>query len=473
MDTIWATPLPDAKGPKYTLVAETIRRAVSDGQLEHGAKLPPVRDLAFRLQITPGTVARAYSMLTDEGLLVGEVGRGTFVAEPRAVALDEDNECLLEIDVIAHGSEHRNAGDVNLFSPHLPAVGQTTLIRKLLADIAKDPPSGLMHYPSRQSSRPARQAVVSWMEGAPIGPFGAEDVVLTNGGQNAISLILQAVLKGRRPAVLVEELSYPGFRRAAELLRADVVPVAMDADGIDPAALEAAIRSCDAQVLCTSPEVHNPTLLRTPLARRRQIAEICRRHDVQIIEDEVYRTTRAEVPTYRMLAPERAWYVSSISKLITPSLRVGFAVAPEGSVAAVRRASEHGFFGVATPIADLTAMLLGHPRIGDLRDQVCERIGAYVQCAVNVLGMYDLHWREDVPFLWLVLPLGWRAGAFCRAAETQGVQIRSAEDFATRNTNTPHAVRMAINAGVPLPTFEAALTRLRRLLDEPPEQLEV
>ena len=81
MDTIWAAPLPDTKGPKYTLVAETIRRAVGNGQLAEGEKLPPVRDLAYRLKITPGTVARAYSVLTDEGLLVGEVGRGTFVAD--------------------------------------------------------------------------------------------------------------------------------------------------------------------------------------------------------------------------------------------------------------------------------------------------------------------------------------------------------------------------------------------------------
>ena len=97
----------------------------------------------------------------------------------------------------------------------------------------------------------------------------------------------------------------------------------------------------------------------------------------------------------------------------------------------------------------------------------------YIQSAVNILGGFDVAWRADVPFLWLRLPVGWRAGAFCQAAEVEGVQIRSAEDFVCRDARAPHAVRLAINAGVSLSSFEHAITRLRQLLDSPPEQLSV
>ena len=98
---------------------------------------------------------------------------------------------------------------------------------------------------------------------------------------------------------------------------------------------------------------------------------------------------------------------------------------------------------------------------------------AFVEIAVNILGSYDLHWRKDVPFLWLKLPEGWRAGAFCQAAEAVGVQIRPAEEFACRDARVPHAVRFAINAGVSLESFEAAIGRLRDLLDNPQEQIGV
>ncbi|MEM9638271.1 MAG: PLP-dependent aminotransferase family protein [Pseudomonadota bacterium] len=471
MGTIWQPEMIYGQGPKYQSVVRSIRQGIETGTLKPGDKLPPVRDLAWKLSITPGTVARAYTILTDEGTLNAEVGRGTFIARRRSSAA---NDAPIEIDVIPHTAEaDGDRYNVSLFSPHLPCVGQDEIIRQLMARIAQNPPSGVMHYPSRNGARPAREAVVQWLKGTPLGPLSERDVVLSHGGQNGIMLILQAILEGRRPTVLIEELAYPGFRRAAELLRADVIPVAMDADGVIPEALEAAARAHDAQVFCTSPEVHNPTGGFTPVARREEIAKIARKHDFQIVEDDCYRMGVNRAPSYRMLAPGRGWYVSSIAKTITPSLRFGFAVAPEGKSSALRRAAEHGFFGLATPLTDLCAALLTHPQIDALTKETRKAFNIYVQSAVNLLGAYDLVWRPDVPFLWLRLPMGWRAGAFCQAAEAEGIQIRSAEEFVCRDARAPHAVRMAINTGVSLKSFEAAMMRLRGLLDSPPEQISV
>ncbi|GFE50148.1 GntR family transcriptional regulator [Roseobacter cerasinus] len=471
MGTIWQPELVSGQGPKYQAVVSSIRRGIDEGALKPDDKLPPVRELAWTLGITPGTVARAYTILTDEGTLKAEVGRGTFVAPPSPMRVSDEP---IEIDVIPHAvCEDEDRYAVSLFSPHLPCVGQDKVICQLMAQVAKEPPSGVMHYPSRDSARAARRAVLRWLEGTPLGPLGEKDITLCHGGQNGILLILQSVLQGRKPAILIEELAYPGFRRVAEMLRADVVPVAMDEDGLIPEAFEAAVKAHDAQVLCTSPEVHNPTGGFTPVARREQIAKIARRHDVQILEDDCYRMGVNRAPTYRMLAPERGWYVSSIAKTITPSLRFGFAIAPEGKWSILRRTAEHSFFGLATPLCDLSAMLLMHPQIDDLTQETRRAFNTYVQSAVNILGGYDLSWREDVPFLWLRLPMGWRAGAFCQAAEAVGVQIRSAEEFVCRDARAPHAVRMAINAGVSLKSFDAAMLRLRDLLDGPPEQISV
>jgi DNA-binding transcriptional MocR family regulator len=106
-------------------------------------------------------------------------------------------------------------------------------------------------------------------------------------------------------------------------------------------------------------------------------------------------------------------------------------------------------------------------------DRVRERLGDYIEVAVNTLGGFDLRWNRDVSFVWLRLPSGWRAAAFCRAAEGAGVQIRSADEFALRDGRAPHAVRIAINGQVSLRSFEAAMQRLRALLDNPPEQISV
>ncbi|AHD00979.1 PLP-dependent aminotransferase family protein [Leisingera methylohalidivorans] len=467
MGTIWPQSLSEAKGPKYKKVADTIRSAVDLGSLKTGAKLPPVRDLAYQLGITPGTVARAYSILTDEGVLEAEVGRGTFVAEKKKPVPDDVWSRQL------HLLEARDPGHVSLFSPRIADMGQVAAMREALHKVAEGEARSFLNYPTRDAYLPVRQAAAAWVSQSPVGPVSESDVVLTHGGQNGLMVVLQAILTGPQPVIMVEDLTYAGFRRAAELLRAQVVEVAMDEHGIRPDSMELAIRKTGASVLCTSPEVHNPTGLHTPLERRKEIVRIARRHEVQIVEDDCYRLGETRTSSYRALAPELAWHVSSISKILTPALRVGFALAPEGRSTELRRAAEYGYFGLAQPLAELLRILLTDPRLPDLVAAVRGEMARYVRVAVNALGAFDLTWNPDVPFVWLRLPSGWRAAAFTRAAEANGVQIRSADEFALRDGRAPHAVRIAINAHVPLRQFEEAMLRLRALLDNPPEQISV
>lgn len=473
MDTIWSGDLSQSlsstAGPKYTRLASAIETGIAKGVLTPGAKLPAVRELAFQLSVTPGTVARAYSKLTDAGVLEAGVGRGTFVAQP----VQTPSATLLgEVDSVPHETGG-DVYDVNLISPHLPNVGQARFIREVMGKVALNPPSGVMHYPGHATSAAARAAVLDYLSDISIGPVSADDVVLSNGAQNGIAMIMQAVLTGRRPVVLVEELAYPGYRRAAELVRAEVVPVAMDDQGLIPEALEEAARSTGAQLLCMSAEVQNPLLLSVPAERRVALAEVARRQDIQILDDDTYRLGNVTGPTMRALVPERAWYVNSLSKSLSPALRFGFVIAPVGGVSPLRRAAEAGFFGIATPISDLADALLRDPRLPQIQQKMRESIAGYVRSMVNALGGYDLSWREDALFVWLNLPAGWRAGAFARAAEAEGVFVRTAEDYADRNARAPHAVRLSVNGGVSRASFDAALVRLRALLDAPPDRIAV
>lgn len=462
----------DDSRPKYIVVEGAVRAAIDRGDLPPGTRLPPVRDLAWKIGVTPGTVARAYSRLTDAGVLEAAVGRGTFVAEPASPAPIYREFQPLSVD----STPHMTGGDtwaVNVLSPHLPSVGQARLIRRLLAEIADDPPSGMMHYPTFESERPAREAAAHFLASDTLGPLDPDEIALTHGGQQAISLVLQSVLTGRRPVVLLEELAYPGFRRMAEMLRADVVTVPIDEHGVIPEALAEIARPADVQILCTSPDVQNPTCTHMPLARREKLVQVARACDIQILEDDCYLMGKATLPSLRLLAPERVWHVSSIAKTITPALRLGFALAPKGRALALRRAAEYNSFGMATPLSDLASKLLVHPDLPDLMEGTRQNVMTYVAAAADLLDGYDLTWRPDVSFLWLTLPSGWRASAFCRAAEEVGVKLRAAEEYAARDANAPHAVRFAVNAGVSLASFEAAIRRLRDLLDHPPEGLGV
>ncbi|WP_116131668.1 PLP-dependent aminotransferase family protein [Tropicimonas sp. IMCC34043] len=451
-------------GTKYKVLADRLEAAIEDGTLTVGDRLPPVRELAWQIGITPGTVARAYALLTDAGRLEAVVGRGTFVAARRRPVVD---------DVWQRPVPPEETGSVNLYSPRLPDMGQVAAIRRAFEAVARGPECDLTEYPTRDGFRPAREAVVTWLSDVMLGRVDEQDVVLAHGGQNAISLVLQAAVRAPRPVILVEDLSYAGFRRAAEMLRIEVAGVPSDADGIIPEELERIARRTGASLLCTSPEVHNPTGCHTPMPRRQALAAICKDAGVQILEDDCYRIGPARAPSYRALWPEGGWYVSSISKTITPALRIGFAIAAEGHTGALRRAAEYGFFGLARPLAEVARIVMSDPETKATVVRVSARLQEYIQAAVNILGRYDLRWNADVPFLWLALPLGWRASDFTLAAERVGVQLRSAEEFALREGRAPHAVRIAVNGRIPLARFEEAMGRLRDLLDDPPCRMSV
>ena len=86
------------KGPKYRRLYDALDRAIRSGMLRPGARLPPVRELAWQLKITPGTVARAYQLATDDGLLEATVGRGTFVRSAERSLADMPANDIASLD---------------------------------------------------------------------------------------------------------------------------------------------------------------------------------------------------------------------------------------------------------------------------------------------------------------------------------------------------------------------------------------
>lgn len=462
MDTMWRADLSNVGRSKYLALAECLRVAIADGSLVDGEKLPPVRELAYRCDVTPGTVARAYSVLVDEGLLFAEIGRGTFVSKQNMVTAELDD--WPEI--------------VNLRSPLLPDIGQSDILRDGLRRIADNADSAaLMTYPSRVTDLGARNALYEHLAGAPIGKFNADDIVLTQGGQSGLVAVLQTVLRndvnGADPVVLVENLAYPGFRRAAELCRARVIGVGSDSEGPIVAEVEAAARDHGAQVFLTSADVNNPSLRHTSAQRRRDIAAVARRFGMHVVDDDCYKLTPVENESYRALLPDLGWYLSSLSKSFTPAIRVGYVIGPRGKTKALARTVAFSYFGLARPMTDLTEHALRDARINGVMARSRAEIADRVRRAVNLLGGHDVIWKEDVPYLWISLPYGWRASQFTRMAQVQGVVLKSSEDFVLRDGRAPHAVRLAINCHIAIGCFEAALGRVRVLLDNPREEMTV
>ena len=465
MDTIWSSDaltgaLTAAGRAKYLGLAQFIRQVIGP-HLGPTDRLPPVRDLAYRIGVTPGTVARAYGLLIDEGLLEAGVGRGTFVApDRRAIVMPNPGP---EID-----------GVLDLLSPKLPERGQAGMLRGALAAATQGvADTDMLRYPSRATDLGARIAFADMTDAAPVGPFNPEDVVISHGGQAAIMLILQTVLRGETPVVLVDELCYGGFRRASEMLRARVIGVPWDDQGPVPDALEHLAKTQRAQIFLTSSEVSNPMGRGVSLARRQAVADVAQRLGLHIVDDDCYRNGPFDGPSYRALLPDLGWYVTSPSKSLTAALRIGFVIPPVKYSADLARNAVSASFGVSRFLTDAFVHLAGHPDRETVSIQIRAGVNAMTAMMRDHLGQFALTTRPDLPFGWLDLPPGWRAGAFVDAARAAGVLIRSADDFALRDGRAVQAVRIAVNGQVDPGRFATGLGHLARLLRQPPQDISV
>jgi DNA-binding transcriptional MocR family regulator len=466
LDTIWSPILDAGSGPKYIALARLLRDAIRTGDLAKGAQLPTVRDLAYQLKVTPGTVARAYQIVTAEGLLQATVGRGTFVAAQHpqlGPRLGRDVERL----------SAATSDVVDLQSPKLPDIGQTEVFSAILSRQSQSVGRDWLDYTRQSTEAPLRDAVVQWLAPRILGPFDGGDVMLSLGGQNSVNLVMNCCLRGDRPVVLTEELAYPGFRYAARLARAEVVGVEMDDQGVVPQALEAACKRYGPQILCLTPEIQNPTGARMSLERRQQIVALARRYDLQIIEDNCYVPRQNDLPTLRALAPERVWFLGSLSKSISPALRFGYAICPTGMGEAGRLTAQHSFFALPLPLTSLVLDLLQSGAAEALFQRVQEALDQRVQIFVNRLGSFDLRWQPGMPFAFLNLPMGWRASSFARASEEAGVLIRSADQYALIHGRAPNSVRLAMACNRSLEDFDRALVTLAGLLTKPPSDMAV
>ena len=466
MDTIWQPILTGDDGPKYLALVRALRDAIRAGDLAEGAQLPTVRDLAWRLGVTPGTVSRAYQIATQEGLLQATVGRGTFVAA-RSPRLGPRVSLMPERNLRADPNR------IDLRSPSLPDLGQGAAIAGALQRISVQNAAEWLDYPSQSQEIPLREALCLWLVDRVLGTFGAADIMLTHGGQNAIGLILDCCLRGDRPVVLTEELSYPGFRYAARAARAEVVGLDMDEQGIRPEALEAACRRHCPQVLCLTPSGQNPSTARMSRDRMDRIVSIAQRHNLQVIEDECYPSVHSDAPSLRAIAPDRVWYMGSLSKTFSAALRFGYVICPTGMGEAGRLTAQHSYFALSRLTSALCLDLFTSGQAALIRDKVMAEYSERLQIVVNRLGAYDLWWSPGLPFVWLRMPQGWRASTFAKAAEDQGVLMRSADQYAMGHGRAPNAVRLAVAGNCSRAELERGVEILARLLAAPPSDMAV
>jgi GntR family transcriptional regulator / MocR family aminotransferase len=322
--------------PLAVQLADALRRAALDGRLRPGDRVPATRVLARELGVSRTVTSAAYDQLVAEGWLGARHGSGTVVTAappsrpaprageaallapgegkaPSSIDLRPGAPCLEVLDTAAWRRAWRRAGD--------------------LAPAERPEHAGSAAYRAAVAEHLLRHRGV---------PADADGLLATAGTTAGLAEVL-AVLRASRRRPLRVGVEDPGYRRAAGVARAagdDVVGLAVDADGL---VVDAAPAGLD--VVCVSPAHQYPLGGRLPVARRGALVDRARAEGFVVVEDDYDGELRYDVaplPVLAALAPDVVVHLGTASKIATPTLGVGWMVAPPGlreEVLAVRRAT--------------------------------------------------------------------------------------------------------------------------------------
>ncbi|HPC82181.1 MAG TPA: PLP-dependent aminotransferase family protein [Thermoanaerobaculaceae bacterium] len=444
--TIWLPDIADSKRPAYLAIADAIADAIRQGRLRPGDLLPTHRLLADLLGVNVSTVTRAYREAARRRLVGGEVGRGTFV-------LGVASEAAL------FALEQRPEGGVIDLSPNTPpAMLYDPDLAGALGDLDEREAARLLHYPTTADALQHARAAAAWLgrRGVSAEP---DAIVVCAGAQHAMDSALGAFQELEE--IGCEPLVYPGLKAAARRWRRRLHPMAMDAEGVTPGAFEAACRA-GVRLAVLSPTLHNPTTATMGLERRQRLVEIARRHDVVIVEEDVYGLLPAQAPPpLAALAPERVLYLTGLSKTVAPGLRIGYLVVPPRLRERLRDASHHTSWYVSPISAALATRWLGDGTAWRrLLAQRRELAARHRLCARQLEGHA---WRGEphCPHVWLTLPPG-RSAAFAKQALAAGVVVVPSAVFAVGRA-CEDGVRISLGAATDRASLAEALARLAAL----------
>jgi GntR family transcriptional regulator/MocR family aminotransferase len=297
---------------------DALRDAIADGRLAPGTRIPSSRALAADLKLSRGVVVEAYEQLVAEGRLLSRQGAGTVVAELTREPVERPAEPPGQPAMVA--LLRPGVPDLGMF----PRAAWRRVYEKTLARMA----DAALDYGDPSGARRLRAELTSYLgrvRGARVSPG---QMIVTTGAAQAFAVLAAALRAAGVTTIGFEEPGSYGVRGHLESHGLRLVPVPVDGDGLDVAALE---RS-GAPAVFVTPAHQFPTGVVLAPARRAALVEWARRTGGLIVEDDYdaeFRYDRDPVGCLQGLAPDAVAYIGSVSKALAPALRLGWLAVPE------------------------------------------------------------------------------------------------------------------------------------------------
>jgi DNA-binding transcriptional MocR family regulator len=443
-------------------------------RLGPGQRLPSTRSLIQAHQVSPLTVSRAVAELAREGILVSRPGAGTFVAQPHAARHHDQGDyswqtiALAERVIDADGLSpladppHQD-GVISLATGYLHAsllpAGplRSALTRAArLPDAWERPPAAGLHE------------LRSWFAHAAGSGVDSQDVLITSGGQSALSATFRALVPPGAP-LLVESPTYPGALAAARAAGIRLIPVPTDQDGLIPGHLAEAFARTGAQALFCQPTYHNPTGAVLAADRRAAVLGAAVAAGAFVIEDDFARwLSHRQKPPAPLLQDDNdghVVYITSLTKPASPSLRVGAVIArgPAARRVHALRAVDDMF--ISRPLQEATLDLVTRPiwqrHLADLSRALAHRAQTLAYAISRHLAGVDVVLPAGGMHLWARLPRNADDTEIAAAARREGVIVMPGRPFFPAEASAPY-LRLTFSGAAADAELEEGIRRLAK-----------
>ncbi|WP_094752333.1 aminotransferase-like domain-containing protein [Psychromonas sp. CD1] len=437
---------------KFKQIASIIEERIQSGFYAETTRLPTHRALAREFSSTPVTIAKAYKCLAERQQVESFVGRGTFVCS------------ATKFEVVIQADQQKTQFNFSIIQPCLAYNVQkiSEASQKVFASLTAE----ALSYSADTGTSSHRQAALLWAQKYALKGASAEQILLTSGVQNALDILIRTYTQAG-DCIAIESLTYPGILSIAYLHKLNVIEVSGDEKGMLPEALRSVLIKHQPKLVIIVPSQHNPTAFTMPNKRRLEIAKVIKNSQTFLIEDDIYGFLNTRyIGAISNSIPQQSFYLSGISKAISPALRCAFIKVPTQQLQKVYAAIRSSIWQASPLNFSIFSALIYSGEAFEMAEKQRD-IAHSRQLFTRRIFSLNLQENTTAFHLWLKLPRKWSAAKFILQANKKNILVSSGDHFSAHQQHSQY-IRLALMGIDNEMQFQQGIYALKKILDNPP-----
>ncbi|MEQ8243696.1 PLP-dependent aminotransferase family protein [Fulvivirga sp.] len=455
---MWDKKFKQSDRKKFLHLIQYIVDAIDSGKLKSGEVLPTQRQLSKKLNLSIGTITKAFKELERMGYLSGEIGRGTFVSD---ITTEYKNFLY---------TESKTPYKYNLGHFRTSELFNHTIQLNLLSGIKEIAGTPDFFYKLNDfnncGTEAQKESFINWIKPLGFESIDTTDTTLLMSEVSAINTIINALTEvGDK--ILVEQIGDRITKDQIAQSSRETTPVKLDAHGIDTSDLEEKIKLHQPKLLITQPTFQMPTTITSPKSRKEEIMKICEKYGVIILEDaKTDKFYDAAVNPYYEMNPNIGLYVTGTYFTLNPALASSVVVGNSNQIKKIENQFKLYNWTHSQILLEMCSNLINTGKADKIVDERKKILESRNICFDEVFDIPPNTSHKYSPFRWLKIPDTWSNAQFAQVAYENGILVRNSDIFLNDKLPPMPYLRISNGSIHKDEDYKTALVQLKELFKE-------